>query len=350
MVYFRKKIIIFFTIILAAGLLGQMGSAQIIDFTNDLDFYANPIPGVDLNNLDSVLIDVLLEAIPRTPTANEEVVVKIGAFGYPLGAASYQWSLDGQIKTRPSLGLSEFTFRASPRAGDVHVVGVEVHLPSGEVRRKSLRITVAEVLIGAEYQTLIPPRYRAAALGGNGSTIKFWALPFGLGNDRELLFRWFVDNNKIGEGFDMREIAFNVKGGKASPTKLRLQLLNNSQQIDFEQEVNFMVWDEEIELYEVTNGQQFPNPNRSFAFTGGRNGRGTHVIAWPYYFNAVNPARLNFNWSVNGERFQTRGHILDLTGLSAPGTPFQLDVQVLNPSSFLERANFRAGIMPSLSQ
>lgn len=342
MLRYKKKIITIISVLVGVIIATPVSLAQ-FNFGPSADFFNYPIPG-GIENVDKLTTSVSLSLDPVTPTTNEEVTVKATAFGYNSGEALHQWFLDGKAATIPLLGLNEFTFQVSSLAGDKHTVGVTVELPNGKLYSAETTITVIETIIGVEYQTLVPPRYKAAALGGNGSTVMLWALPFGLGNGREVEYRWFVNNKKIAGGVNLRKLTFNVKGGPLAPVNVRLQLINPSKNINFKKGFSFGIWNEEIVFYNSKDGQQTPNPNRSLS-TGKRiNPNVAGIIAWPYHFNVLNPNSLDFEWRANGRLLpRLRNHILNMSADISAGIRM-LDLRVSNPNSYLERASLKAGV------
>jgi len=345
----KKQILITLLALAVLTAFNQGVLAQFID-PDEIDFFNYPLPGgTDLGDSDELTISVTLDINPPTPTSNEQVKATAIALGYDKRSAVYQWFINGQAQTPPTKGMDEFRFKAGSATGDSHRVKVIVTLPDGKVREAENLVKVIEVIMGVEYQTLIPPRYKGAALGGNGSTAKIWALPFGLGNGRDVEYRWFINNEKVEGGFDKPGLTFDVAGGKLSPVKVRLQLINAAQGINLQKQFVFKVWDEEIALYETEPGQTL-DPNRMHAAAGRIIDNLKSLVAWPYHFNAAGIGSLLFEWRTNGQKaFNIKDNTVNLPGEISPKT-HTIDVKVSNPSSLLERATLRAGIAPLFSE
>jgi hypothetical protein len=209
-------------------------------------------------------------------------------------------------------------------------------------------LTIIEALLGIEYQTTIPPRYKAAALGGRGSTVKAWLLTFGIeGNHiRETEYTWFFDNEKIISGIGLTNASFEVTDGKYGAMAIRVIIRNVRKGIDTEKVFLFKAWEPEVAVYQYDgNGQ--PDPNRDAAFTTTIKSGGNGFMVWPYYFNVANLSALNFNWQTDGGvPIQGRNNIISASRVSellAKGFK-NLNIIVRNPLDIADRAVLKAGL------
>src|SRR3989338_2221189 len=162
---------------------------------------------------------ITFSTTPKTPGANESVLVTMNSYAVNLGTANITWYVNkepiknGTAETSLTLRTGDF--------GEKVTIDVVIITTEGLTVNKQFIIAPAEVDMLWEAQTYTPPFYKGKALPTYKSLVRVIAIPrFNsvTSSPAKYFYKWTYDSNKgAGEAIGKNSIVIPV-GYAGSPT------------------------------------------------------------------------------------------------------------------------------------
>lgn len=279
-------------------------------------FFAIPISssaaGLDLVNFIMT---------PKTPGANERVLVRMESYAVNLNTANIAWYIN-KVKAEEGIALKEQTITTG-NFGEKTIIDIIIFTAQGDRLEKKLIIAPAEVDLLWEAQTYTPPFYKGKALASYKSLVRVTAIPrFNTltSDPKQYYYKWTYSQN-LGAGEALGKNSIVIPMGYANA---QLPVMVNVTLGDWSGVKNIAIPGSEakVVLYQQAPllGIQFNN-----AWTGDISTSESEFVAYaaPYFFSLddLTNNRLVYRWEVN-RRYTAPG--LDARYLTIP-SPIQKD-------------------------
>jgi len=294
--------------------------------------------------------DVSLSTSPALPGPFEETTISLESFVVNLDTSGITWIVDGrEIVT----GVGQKSITVTTRdLGDPLLVEVRIRWNQIDTLIKRVRIQPAYVdLLWEAVNSYTPPFYRGKALPTSESFLRVVALPSGVITNDQYVYIWEHNGNVQQDQSGFRKNSFIIRNnffdkrfqvgvnvtGRLAPFRAQASLVLPR----YEPEIRFAV--------ESLTGEPVAQENNSFVISGSFN----RLVAHPYYFSAADMQgfdNLEFNWSINGERY-IPDNIIELPDNEIVLTPPQdisglstVSISIANTNEILQQATAQTRI------
>ena len=290
---------------------------------------------------------------PKTPGANESVLVLMNSFAVNLSTANITWYVNKE-PIKNGMAEKSITVRTGD-FGEQPIIDVIILTAEGQTLNKQLVIAPAEVDILWEAQTYTPPFYKGKALPSYKSMVRVTAIPrFNTltSNPAEYYYKWTYDRIKgAGEAIGRNSIVIPVGyAGSSVPVDVETSLPGTEWK--GAKYVAIPVSDPKVTLYEQAPllGTLFHHALKQSTETTGTE---FTVRAVPYFFSldGLLNGELSYKWNVGNQYRQSEVDAQNLTlvrsGKNLESQTISLDVQ--NPKRILQHARVQ-GVISFTSQ
>lgn len=243
-----------------------------------------------------------LRTNPPIPGPNQEVKIRLEAYGVDIGNARIIWSVDG-VPQKEGYGITEFTTKTKA-LGEKMVVSVTAFTPVGRRIDQEVALEAAEVDILWEAQTYVPPFYKGKALPTHASKIKVTALPrlnTVVSDPKKYSYKWTINRTGVvGQGLGKNSTM--IAAGKPKQkivVGVEVAKLNESAKgqttLDIETSEPRIDFYEDAPLLGVRT-------QSAIDFNSTIIGSEANIRAVPYYFSIddYRNNKLRFEWLIDG--------------------------------------------------
>lgn len=285
---------------------------------------------------------------PELPKPNEQVEIKVEAYGTDLTRAFITWKVNGITKKS---GRGEQTFSLnSGTAGTKQTVLIQIQPFGGPLIQKTLVFEPQEVDMLWEARSYTPPFYKGKSLPGYMGTVKMVAIPqFKNGNVNispiNKTFRWSKNYELINESSGFNKNSLTISGDiLLKPETISVEVSDDN--------LRKARKDTEINFFEPTLLAYENNPlygilfNKSISDISLQN-REISISAIPFFFETESKktSNMKFSWRVNGnESFLfTKDSATFRYNSNEQGTSL-IDIVANHTNNFLQEARLRFNI------
>jgi hypothetical protein len=286
-------------------------------------------------------IDIIIN--PESPSAYEDVSIKLDSNTVDLNRYLIQWVVDGDVK-KSGLGLRNFNITTGDYGSTIKI-SARISLGFNVVQKDILLAPQDATVLWEAIDSSVPPFYRGKKFPGRESLIKISAIPnFQLGSDSmnlgNAVFLWDRNNSKIlgagGFGKDSIIIKHNRLRDSESITA---HISDVSDTVQTSKTITFPVTEPELHWYtrDTYNYRRLQSVDNGVRITGGD----VNLVAEPFFFSQNDSTNLIYDWSMNNARLylnpdSPQNEIL----VNNPGKLGQTNfsIKITNPITFLQEA------------
>ncbi|MFA4890153.1 MAG: hypothetical protein WC587_00750 [Candidatus Paceibacterota bacterium] len=250
--------------------------------------------------------DFIIEMSPENPGPNENVNAKIITYSFDINRADISWLINGQKKDS-GIGKSSFSFKTG-EVGSKTTLTVSIITKDGLPASKSIIIRPADVDLLWEAANYVPPTYKGKALPSSESTIKVIAMPniVSPGGNKilpsNLVYQWEINNKKFPDVSGYGKSSFTFRSSEIfNEDSISITVSDFSQTVVASKRIKIKIESPKIIFYEnrPIEGVLYDNALSGETQLGSDE---ISVKAEPFFFSKRNMGRLNYEWTMNGEK------------------------------------------------
>lgn len=285
---------------------------------------------------------------PELPKPNEDITIKVEAYGTDLTRAFITWKVNNVVKKS---GRGEQTFQLnSGDTGTKQVVLIQIQPFGGPLIQKTLVFKPQEVDLLWEARGYTPPFYKGKSIPTYMGKVKFLAIPQFKDGQTTLsslnkTFRWSQNHEVINEASGFNKNTLTVTGDiLLKPETISVEVADDLfNKATKDVDINF--FEPQVFLYErsALYGIMFNQVINDVTLKN----KELSVLAIPYFFDTISKqiSSLNYNWKINGndsylftKDSATFRYVEGQEGTSV------IDVIVKSTTNFLQEARARLNI------
>ncbi|MEI6396555.1 MAG: hypothetical protein WCO48_00555 [Candidatus Taylorbacteria bacterium] len=296
-----------------------------------------------------VSISVLqLSILPKNPSPNESVVVKVESYATDISGATISWSANDTVMKK-GVGLTTFTTQA-PKLGKTLTIQVNVVTPSGQQYNESLPIKSGGVDFITESSGYTPPFFLGRLPVVYENTVRIVAVPHlansaGVEYDPStLIYKWEKDSGEVlSDMSGYGKSSIDLKGD-IIPRPYSLTVTVNTKDGTNTTKGTVSVIPQRASLVFYVNDSLYgPLYNRSIDTVNLGTQKELSVVAVPFGFDKVlnGLGNLVLNWSINGTYNSDLGSSNNIVLRAPDGSAGSSDINlsISNKREFLQSAN-----------
>lgn len=170
-----------------------------------------------------------LQVSPAFPEPGDAITISVNNYSLNTQGAQYRWYING-VENTAARNSRSVTLQAGP-LGDSAIVRVDTTLATGATISNSKTITITQVDMLVEADTLVPSFYKGLPLPSSGSVTRVTAIPFlgaGSADPSSYSYTWKVGDTVVSGGSQYGKNSVTFTSGFQKSIEVSVDIYDNT--------------------------------------------------------------------------------------------------------------------------